>query len=77
MRLEGNQTYRSQGLLDQLPEPRTPHPNRVPPEIEKDIMDYSLEFPTHGYIERMHRTLLDEHFRIKGREKYFESLFEM
>ena len=25
----------------------------------------------------MHRTLLDEHFRIKGREKFYEALTEM
>jgi len=27
---------------------RAPHPNRVPEEIEKRILDYALEFPTHG-----------------------------
>jgi len=26
-----------------------------------------------GFVERMNRTLLDEHFRIKGREKWYES----
>jgi transposase InsO family protein len=29
------------------------------------------------FIERLHRTLLDEHFRIKGREKFYESVAEM
>jgi len=28
---------------------------------------------TNGFVERMNRTLLDEHFRIKGREKWYES----
>ena len=28
---------------------------------------------TNGFVERMNRTLLDEHFRIKGREKRYES----
>jgi len=30
-----------------------------------------------GFVERLYRTLLDEHFRIEGREKYYESLAEM
>jgi len=29
---------------------------------------------TNGFVERMNRTLLDEHFRIKGREKWYESV---
>lgn len=32
---------------------------------------------SNGFIERMHRTLLDEHFRIAGRTKWCESLDEM
>jgi len=32
---------------------------------------------SNGFIERLHRTLLDEHFRIKGREKWYEALEEM
>jgi transposase InsO family protein len=28
---------------------------------------------TNGFVERMNRTLLDEHFRIKGRENWYES----
>lgn len=32
---------------------------------------------SNGYVERMHRTLLDEHFRIKGRTKFYESIEEM
>ena len=27
-----------------------------------------------GIAERLHRTLLDEHFRIQGRIKFYESL---
>jgi len=30
-----------------------------------------------GFVERLHRTLLDEHFRIKGREKWYESVEEL
>ena len=44
------QTYGSQGLLDRLPGPRGPHPNRVAEEVETVIMAYSLEFPTHGAL---------------------------
>jgi transposase InsO family protein len=32
---------------------------------------------SNGFIERFHRTLLDEHFRIQGRVKFYESLGEM
>lgn len=30
-----------------------------------------------GIVERLHRTLLDEHFRIVGRTKFYESIEEM
>lgn len=32
---------------------------------------------SNGFIERFHRTLLTEHFRIKGRTKWYESVEEM
>jgi transposase InsO family protein len=32
---------------------------------------------SNGFIERLHRTLLDEHFRIAGRTKWYESVEEM
>lgn len=32
---------------------------------------------SNGFIERLHRTLLDEHFRIQGRSKWYESVEEM
>ena len=44
------QTYGSQGLIDRLPGPRNPHPNRVSEEIEKAILEYSLSNPTHGPV---------------------------
>jgi transposase InsO family protein len=44
------QTYGAQGLLDRLPGPKGPHPNRVAEEIEAVILAYSLEFPTHGAL---------------------------
>jgi transposase InsO family protein len=44
------QTYGAQGLLDRLPGPKNPHPNRVSPEVEARILEYSLQFPTHGCL---------------------------
>lgn len=32
---------------------------------------------SNGYVERLHRTLLDEHFRVAGRTKFYESVQEM
>ena len=44
------QTYGADGLLDRLPGARGPHPNRVPKEVEKAILDHSLDHPTHGCL---------------------------
>ena len=32
---------------------------------------------SNGFVERLHRTLLDEHFRVMGRKKFYESLEDM
>jgi transposase InsO family protein len=32
---------------------------------------------SNGFIERFHRTLLDEHFRVVGRKKWYETVEEM
>ena len=32
---------------------------------------------TSGIVERFHRTLLDEHFRVEGRRTWFETVEEM
>ena len=32
---------------------------------------------TNGIVERLHRTLLDEHFRVEGRRTWFETIDEM
>lgn len=32
---------------------------------------------TNGFVERLQRTVLDEHFRVMGRKKWYESLDEM
>ncbi len=35
-------------LVEEKRGPRNPHPNRVAPEVEAQILDYALEQPTHG-----------------------------
>ena len=42
------QTYGADGLIDRLPGPRNPHPNRVPEAIEQAILDRALVYPCHG-----------------------------
>lgn len=42
------QLYGADGLIDKLPGCKGPHPNRVSESIEKAILDYVLEHPTHG-----------------------------
>jgi transposase InsO family protein len=32
---------------------------------------------SNGFVERLNRTILDEHFRIMGRKKFYESIEEM
>ncbi|HKI51859.1 MAG TPA: integrase core domain-containing protein, partial [Geothermobacteraceae bacterium] len=32
---------------------------------------------SNGFVERLHRTLLDEHFRIEGRKTWYESVEQM
>ncbi len=54
------QTYGAQGLIDRLPGPRGPHPNRVAPEIEKAILDHALAHPCHG------ATRVEQELRLKG-----------
>jgi len=42
------QTFGAEGLLDRLPGPKGPHPNRVEEQVETAILAYSLSHPTHG-----------------------------
>ena len=37
------QLYGAEGLIDQLPGPKGPHPNRVSEEVEKAILDHGLD----------------------------------
>ncbi len=32
---------------------------------------------SNGIVERLHRTLLDEHFRVEGRKTWFETIEKM
>ena len=45
------QTLGAEGLLDKARGPKDPHPNRVSEELEKSVLDYCLEFPTHGSVK--------------------------
>ncbi len=44
------QTFGAKGLVDRLPGPKGPHPNRVSEQIEKAILEHSLDYPTHGCL---------------------------
>jgi hypothetical protein len=60
------QTFGSQGLLDRLPGPKEPHPNRLPKDIEDAILQYALDFPTHGCLRVAHELALRE-IRVSSR----------
>jgi transposase InsO family protein/transposase-like protein len=44
------QVHGAAGLVDRLPGPKGPHPNRVSEEVEKAVLDHSLAYPTHGCL---------------------------
>lgn len=44
------QLYGSEGLLDRVPGCKGVHPNRLAPEMEEAVLDYSLEKPSHGCL---------------------------
>lgn len=44
------QTLGAEGLLDRLSEPKGPHPNRVPQEIEEAILEHCIRYPSHGPV---------------------------
>jgi Winged helix-turn helix len=52
------QTYGAAGLVDRLPGPRNPHPNRVSEEVEKAILDHALAHPCHGPVRVAHELTL-------------------
>lgn len=45
------QTYRADSLIDRLPAPRNPHPNRVPERVEQAILEHTLAHPCHGLMQ--------------------------
>jgi transposase InsO family protein len=52
------QTYGADGLIDRLPGPRGPHPNRLPEPIEQAILDHALAHPCHGPMRVAHELAL-------------------
>ena len=45
------QTFGSKGLIDRLPGPRAPHPNRVAEDVEQAVLAHSLQNPSHGCLK--------------------------
>ena len=52
------QAFGSQGLLEKIRGPRNPHPSRATEEQEKAVLEYCLEFPTHGPLRVSQQLLL-------------------
>lgn len=52
------QSYGADGLIDRLPGPRGPHPNRLPEPIEQAILDHALAHPCHGPMRVAHELAL-------------------
>lgn len=44
------QTFGAEGLLDKLPGPKGPHPNRVSEEVEQAVLAHCLKHPTQGCL---------------------------
>jgi hypothetical protein len=52
------QTYGADGLIDRLPGPRNPHPNRVPEAVEQAILEHALAHPCRGPMRVAQELLL-------------------
>lgn len=58
-------------------------PDRHPYELFLQLEDIAHKTTkvrrpqSNGIVERLHRTLLDEHFRVEGRRTWFETIAEM
>lgn len=52
------QTHGIEGLIDNIPGAKDPHPNRVSEEVEKAILDHAIEHPTHGPLRVSQELLL-------------------
>ena len=57
------QTFGAEGLLEKTRGAIGPHPNRATEEQEKVVLDYCLQFPTHGQV-RVSQQLLLKGFHI-------------
>lgn len=66
------QTYGAEGLIDQ-------HPYELFLQLEEiEHRTTKVRRPqSNGIVERFHRTVLDEHFRVEGRRTWFETIEEM
>ncbi len=62
------EAIKSDGIQGVLEKSRnTPrHKNRVAPEVEQAILDYSLEFPTHGQVRVSNELLRQKGIRVSG-----------
>ena len=56
------QTYGAEGLLDRLPGPRGPHPNRVAAKVEEAILAHAMDHPCHGALR------VSQELRLEGIE---------
>ncbi len=45
--------------------------------LSPEFRGRQIEAPHTGITERLHRTLLDEHFRVEGRRTWFDTVEEM
>jgi len=52
------QAFGADGLVDKIKGAKSPHPNRVSEELEKTVLDYCLEFPTHGSLRVSQQLIL-------------------
>ena len=52
------QAFGAEGLVDKIKGAKSPHPNRVCEELEKAVLDYCLEFPTHGSLRVSQQLIL-------------------
>lgn len=59
------QTFGADGLVDRIPGPRGPHPNRVDEKVETAILEYCLKKPTHGPV-RVANQLVLQGFQVSS-----------
>ena len=52
------QTFGAEGLIDKIKGAKSPHSNRVSEELEKTVLDYCLQFPTHGPLKTSQQLVL-------------------